>query len=249
MELNNRLVTFRKKVRANSKRIIDTIVTDHEADICVFCGKTEDLTKEHVLPKWTFDGCPNKKFVTDSNGLSQTYNRTTVPACVDCNSYILGDFEKHLKQRLSDVDLDEGNFSEEDYDQIIRWLETIEYKFHVLNLRSKFRKAKESDYIPYLADFPISLLQDNASLSPSKVFSNLRNSLKKLGVKSKVNKRNSLLVFKTTNTDFHFFHKMNRFIFIELPKYRIAVFYFFERDFDQPSQAHKAAMEIIRSVY
>lgn len=249
IELNKRLVALRKKVRANSKTIIDTIVKEHNAEICVFCGRTEDLTKEHVLPKWTFDDCPDKDFVTNINGISQTYIQTVVPACSECNSYLLGYFEKCLKQRLSDVDWDNEQFTEDDCNQIIRWLEIIEYKFHVLNLRRKFRKAKDSDYIPYLADFPIALLQGDASLSPSKVFSNLRNALKVISIKSKSNKQNSLLVFKTTNLGFHFFHKTNDYLFIELPKYGVAVFYFFNRKFKRQIQAYKAAMEIIKTVY
>ena len=133
--------------------------------------------------------------------------------------------------------------------KIIIWLELIDYKFQILNLRRKFRRLKDGDYIPYLANLPIAIMQDNASIPPSKVFSNVRNALKRLSIKSKESKINSLVVFKTSNESFHFFHKMNEFIFIELPDQNLALFYFYQQEFEQPKEAFDKAMEIIKKLY
>jgi hypothetical protein len=249
MELNQRLVSFRKKIRKNIKSIVNILVTEHNAEICIFCASTDNLTKEHVLPKWTFGGCPQRFFITNTNGVSQTYNKTVVPACVDCNGFILGYLERNLKHRFDEVDFNSEHFTDGELEQIILWLETIEYKFQVLELRRKFNKAKWAEYIPYLSDFPIALLQNNASLSPSKVFSNFRNALKRLSVKSKSKRFNSLIVFKTSNPDFHFFHSSNNFIFIELSEYSIALFYFINEEFDVHSHAFEKAMDIIKREY
>lgn len=81
------------------------------------------------------------------------------------------------------------------------------------------------------------------------MFSNLRGSLKKLSVKSKSTRINSLVVFSTTNPDFHFFHSTNNFIFIELAEFEVAFFYFIKRTFDNPEAAHSAVKEIIRKEY
>lgn len=249
MKLNQRLVALRKKIRANAKFVINTLIDDHNAQICVFCGSTDDLTKEHILPKWTFGGCPNKTLHTTINGTFQTYNKTVVPACADCNGYLLGYFESDLKLMFNRVDLSSDHFANEELEQIILWLETIEYKFQVLELRRTLNKVKGAEYSPYLASFPIAFFQDSASLSPSKIFSNFRNSLKKLSVKSKSKRINSLIVFETTNPDFHFFHASNKFIYIELPEYSVALFYFINEEFDDHTQAYDKCMEIIKSSY
>lgn len=53
--IDKRLVELRKRVRSSRKIVVDTILEDHSANICIVCGATDDLTKEHVVPKWAFD--------------------------------------------------------------------------------------------------------------------------------------------------------------------------------------------------
>ena len=86
-------------------------------------------------------------------------------------------------------------------------------------------------------------------LSPNKVFSNFRRAHKKLSVKSKNKEINSLVVFETSNTSFHFFHKVNEFIFIELPKQKVALFYFINKTFANHQDAGNSAMEQIKLTY
>ena len=246
--IDKRLIYLRKKIRNNGKKVIDALIDNHCTEICLICGSNENLTKEHVLPKWIFENNQKKQFVTNINRLSQSYSKTTVFACSECNSYIFGALERHLEIWFKQADLGSDFLNNEIIEKVIIWLEFIDYKFQVLNLRRKYRKAKDGEYVPYLADMPISIMQ-NISVSPSKVFSNLRSALKRLSVKSKARKMNSLLVFKTTNKNFHFFHKMNEFIFIELPKHEVAFFYFYIREFDTLIEAHNQAMKHMKMVY
>jgi hypothetical protein len=244
--VNQRLITLRKKIRSNGKNVIDTLIRDHLANICIFCGSTEALTKEHVIPRWAFNNNPIKNFVTSLNGLSQKYSKTTVPACSECNSLLLGSLESYLENIFSQIDLGEEHFDNNTLEKIVLWLELIDYKFQVLDLRRKLKKPKNSQYIPYLTDIPISIMTSD---SPYKAFSNLRNALKKLRIKSKSNNIYSLVVYKTTNESFHFFHKANEFIFIELPLHEVAFFYFLNKRFESIEESSHSAMNIIKKAY
>jgi len=248
MKLQNRLISFRKYIRVNQKLIIDSFQENHNSNICVFCGTKDNLTREHILPQWIYKKDPKKFFITNTNGISQTYNKSVLPCCLNCNNYILGSLEDTIQSKFKNVDLSSKHFIEEELELIILWLEIIAYKLQMMEIRRKFKKHKDSGFIPYLADFPIGILQ-NLELSPSKVFSNLRHSLKKLSIKSKTNRLNSLLVFKTTNPDFHFMHSANNFIFIELPEYEIAVFYFLNDTFANHKDAFEKCMSIIETEY
>ncbi|WP_435237466.1 hypothetical protein ACR30L_07835 [Psychromonas sp. PT13] len=249
MSINLKLVQFRKKIRVNQKKVIDTIIGDHSTQSCIFCGETSFLTKEHVIPQWVYNRCTKRTFVTTTNGVSQTYNKTTLPACKDCNSNILGALERHLKHEFEKTDASIQGFSNETLELIILWLQTLEYKFQVLDLRRNLNKVKGADYIPFIGKMPISMFQGSPDTSPAKVFSNLRASLKALSIKSKSKKLNSLCVIYTKNQDFHFFHASNEFIFIELAEYGVAFFFFYNRIFDDNADAIIAAREIVEDHY
>lgn len=249
MSVYAKLVKFRKKIRLNQRKIIDTIVKDHSVHICIFCGATESLTREHVIPQWVYGRCAKRTFITTTNGSSQTYNKTTLPACKDCNSNILGSLERYLKHEFDRVNVKEEGFSLEVTELIILWLESLEYKFQVLDLRRSLNKVKGSEYIPYIGRLPISFFQGPISTSSAKVFSNLRSALKVLGVKSKANRLNSLCVLYTKNTEFHFFHSANNYIFIELAEFGVAFFYFYKEAFDSPHSASVMAQDIVKKEY
>jgi hypothetical protein len=218
-------------------------------EICIFCASKKNLTKEHVLPKWTFEKSTEMFFITDINGSEQTYIKTTIPACADCNNNDLASIESYIISLFKSVDLQKDFFSIEELQNIIRWLEIIEYKFQILEIRRKFTKSKYADYIPYLSDIPISIMRENINYSPGKAISQIRIAQKRITVKSKKEKQNSLVIFKTKNESFHFFHHLNDFIFLELPEYEIAMFYFYSRTFQDEKETHDTAMDIIKSVY
>jgi len=249
MSVYSKLIQLRKKIRVNQKKVIDTIVADHSTQTCIICGSKEQLTKEHVIPQWVYNRCTKRTFITTTNDVSQTYNKTTLPACKDCNSNLLGSLERHLKHEFERVDVSHQAFSQETLELIILWLETLEYKFQVLDLRRNLNKVKGSEYIPFIGKMPISMFQGPIDTSPAKVFSNLRASLRVLSVKSKAERLNSLCVIHTKNQDFHFSHSTNDFIFIELAEFGVAFFYFFKRSFDEHSSAISAAQEIVQNQY
>jgi hypothetical protein len=249
MSLNKKLVEFRKKIRANQTKVITSIIDDHSVNICVFCGETENLTREHVIPQWVYERCTKRTFITTTNKNAQTYNKATVPACKNCNNSILGELERFLTHKFNDVDLQNEYFTNDEINKIILWLEIIEYKFHVLNLRRNLNKVQGVEYIPYIGKMPIAMFQGPLEQSPSKVFSNLRNALKTLALKPKAVKHNSLCILRTTNPDFHFFHSTNNFIFIELAEYNVAFFYLYKQEFATSAEAAALAQEIVQREY
>lgn len=249
MSLNSKLIEFRKKIKANQKKVIDSIIENHSVNICVFCGELSNLTREHVIPQWVYDRCTKRTFITTTNRNAQTYNKTVIPACKGCNNSVLGELERYLTRKFNDIDLRVEYFNDDEINIIILWLEIIEYKFHVLDLRRNLNKVQGADYIPYIGKMPIAMFQGPMDQSPSRVFSNLRNALKTLAVKSKKPKYNSLCVLRTTNPDFHFFHSTNNFIFIELAQYNVAFFFFYKREFATAEEAAALAQEIVKTEY
>ncbi|MEZ8130181.1 hypothetical protein [Enterovibrio norvegicus] len=249
MSIQLKLAQLRKKIRANKKKVTDAIIAEHSAEMCIICGSQEQLTREHVIPQWVYKRCTKRTFETTTNGIFQTYNKATLPACKDCNSNLLGYLERHLKHEFERVDVSHQEFSQETLELIIVWLETLEYKFQVLDLRRNLNKVKGAEYNPFIGKMPIAMFQGPIDTSPAKVFSNLRSALHVLSVKSKVDWLNSLCIIHTTNKDFHFFHSTNNFIFIELAEFGVAFFYFYKQTFDDYSVATKSAMEIVQEHY
>ncbi len=257
MKINSKFTLLRNQLRQQSKNIIHHILQNHislngtktNTDICIFCNATNNLTKEHVLPKWTFEKDTERFFTTDVNGSEQTYNRTTVPVCSDCNNGVLAFIESYIIATLQNTNLNTTFFTNEEVQNIIRWLEIIEYKFHVLEARRKFIKHKSTEYISVLADIPISVMRKNIDYSPAKAVAQLRLSQRRVRIKDKTRNENLLVVFESKNKSFHFFHQMNEYIFIELPQFKIALLYFYSKTFELPNDAYNNAMEIINHVY
>lgn len=249
MSIQLRLIKLRKKIRANKIKVIDAIIADHSAEICIICGSQEQLTREHVIPQWIYNRCTKRTFETTTNGISQTYNKTTLPACKDCNSNLLGYLERHLKHEFQRVDVRHQHFSQDTLELIILWLEILEYKFQELDLRRNLNRVKGAEYIPFIGKMPIAMFQGPMDTSPAKVFSNIRSALQVLSVKSKADRLNSLCVIHTTNKDFHFFHSTNNFIFIELAEFGVAFFYFYKQKFEDYSVAVQSAMGIVQENY
>lgn len=257
MSIDSRLRSLRTITRKNFKTIINHVIETcivrkenkdkkSRQDICMFCSSTKNITREHVVPRWTFEGCTEKFFITNINGLHQTYNKTTIPACSVCNNERLNTLEVYVNNLFAEINLETTYFTESEIENIIRWLEIVDYKFQILNARRLFLRSKEKGYIPYLADFPISVLVNE---SPSKSVMEIRRSLKRLTTKNKHKNLNSLIVLTTSNKNFHFFHSMDDFVFIELPQFEKAFFYFYNRTFSTVSEAKKEAKKIVDKVY
>lgn len=213
---------------------------------CILCGSESDLTKEHALPRWVFQRNSKHTFKTDVNELSQTYIGATLPLCLSCNSDLLNSVEQYIQKTLSEVNLKTRYYNPEEWENIIRWLEIIDFKFQVLDIITKFRAHKKAGYIPALADFSIAFMRD---MSIRSVTSKARLALKRISTKNKSKMFNSLIVGTTKTKTFHYFHKSGQFIYLEIPTYNKVFFYFYQKDFRNDKNAEKEAMEIIKSAY
>jgi hypothetical protein len=251
--------TLRVKIRHSSKKIMDDIIARHvpnvssknksKIEVCVFCGTQNNLTKEHVLPRWTFGKSTEEFFITDINKSEQTYNKTTVPACAECNNGRLASIENYIISLFKETNLKDTFFNKNEIQNILRWLEIIEYKFQILEIRRKFIKTKGVPHISYFRDIPISVMRKNINYSPYKAIAEIRHSQKRITIKDKSLHENSLVIFRTKNESFYFFHHINDFIYLELPEFKIALFYFYNRTFNTAKEAYVEAMNIIESVY
>ncbi len=252
---------FRRTIDDNRISILDFISANYiqrvagksksfkGPNICFFCGGADNITKEHVLPRWVFDKDPKRWFTTMINGLQQSYEQTTVPCCHSCNTVLLNDIEKEVNRIFTGRDLKANPITDGEVEIVIAWLELIDYKFQVISVTRQFVAHKEGGYIPFLSDFPISVLDPAFDYSPETVARVLRRSLRRMAVKSKKGRINSLVVFKTSNPSFHFFNKMNNFIYIEMPHKNTALFYFYSMVFDTVEDARDAALVKIKENY
>lgn len=255
------LQLLRKNLRKNGQHIIYYLDENYinrvngrakpfkDPLICMFCNVSINIGREHVLPRWAFGKKTDDFFTTPINGLKHTYNSTTIPACSFCNTAILNGLEKRINSLFSNHNLSETFFSHEEREDIIRWLEIIEYKFQIFSLTAKFLASKNAAYNSFLSHFPLSVLDPNINYSPAKVLSGLRDALRRITIKSKNSHLNSLVIFKTSNPDMTFFHKNNDYIFLELPQKKIALFHFFRKVFSDVIQARNEAIEIMHKHY
>lgn len=116
MVIQRNFKILRKITRENSRIICNHInfvnisrnhnSGDNNQVLCMFCGTEQNLTKEHVIPRWLIDASTEKKFTTNINGLSQTYNKTTIPTCETCNNNILGSVEAYIKTLMIRMDFE-----------------------------------------------------------------------------------------------------------------------------------------------
>ena len=148
---------------------------------------------------------PKKFFTTDINGFNQTYIKTTIPVCSTCNSDILNSLEKYIQKIFEHRDIKISPFSLEELENIVRWLEIIDYKFQVLNVRRKFKAStKKVGYISYLANFPLSVLRKSIDYSPGNAITEVRRSQKRVSTKSKKKILIHLLLLKQKIKSFTF---------------------------------------------
>jgi hypothetical protein len=254
MTIEDNFLALRRTVRENSKYVMRKLFDDYVTGSitktivpsCVLCGTEQNITKEHVLPKWVFESNATHFFTTDINQLSRQYINATIPACKTCNSNLLNGIERYIQKTLSIVDLKNRYYTAQEWDNVIRWLEIIDFKFQVLDITTKFRAHKQAGYIPILANLSIALMRD---ISVRSVTSKARRALKRIATKNKSKTSNSLIVGRTIKKTFHYFHTSGQFIHLELPTYNKGFFYFYEKEYKSDKGALKAATKIIKEVY
>lgn len=254
MNIEPKLLEIRKIARERGKYVMRKLFDDYltgwidkiRVPSCSFCGEEENLTKEHIIPKWVFESNPKKIFKSDVNELDHAYIKATIPLCAKCNSELFNSIERKVQKILANADLKKTYYSPDDLLVIIRWLEIIDYKFQVWDLRTEFKRHKKSDYIPFLSDFSIAFMRDG---SVRTVTTKTRKSLKRIATKDKSKRISHLVVGRTRNTSFHYMHTSGEFIFLEIPLYNKIFFYFYEKEFKSEKQVSKEAMKIVRSNY
>jgi len=216
-------------------------------EICVFCKSTFNLTKEHVFPKWLFEKNTNIRFISSVNRQSQTYNKAVIPTCSDCNNDTLAEIEKHIIKILDVLDSNPKIFTDE-LEDIIRWLEILDYKTQVYDCRRKYIKYDDSEYDPFWGILPLAHMRHFMEMNPFKALDYLRRSQRRITVKSKDNRLNSLIFFRTSRPHFDFFCQPDEYIYVSFPMYKMAVFYFLRKEFDNVKDAGKEALYYIDQV-
>jgi hypothetical protein len=205
------------------------------------------LTPLHVLPKWMLGDDIQETMTSSVNKQMVTYNKAVIPACSECNNSILASIEKYIINLIHHLEVSD-DCGVEDISNIIRWLEIIDYKLQVLDCRRKYIKYKDSDYDRDWGIFPVSMMRHFLSMSPWKAYDWLRNSQRRITVKTKIDGINSFVVLKPRVQHFYFFSQPNEYIYISFPMCRVASFYFFKRRFDFYKDAAAEAIDIIRKV-
>lgn len=254
MTIDEIFLRLRKIVRIHGKYVMQKLFDDYVTvpiskkiiPSCILCGVEQNITKEHVLPKWVFESNAKHFFTTDVNQLSQSYIKATLPACQYCNSILLNGIERYIQRTLSEVDLKKRYYEPDEWENVIRWLEIIDFKFQVLDISKKFLAHKTAGYIPALSDLSIAFIRD---LSVRSVTSKARLALKRMGTKNKEKRANSLIVGRTIKKTFHYFHKSGQFIHLELPTYNKGFFYFYDKEFKNDKSTLKEAKKIIEIAY
>ncbi|WP_426293504.1 hypothetical protein ACN9ML_30540 [Dyadobacter endophyticus] len=251
---NDEYKKLRVLIRKRAKYVADRLFDDYVSGpistkiipFCIICGSEENITDEHVLPRWVFENDSSRSFTIDVNQLPKRYIGATVPACLHCNSVILNDIERDIQKTLSLVDLQRRYYTTDEWDNVIRWLEIIDYKFQVFDMITKFLAHRKMGFIPAIANYPIAVIRD---LSEFSVKSKCRHALKRISRKDKNARAQSLMVGRTIQKSFHYFHTSGQFIHLEIPTYNKAFFYFFKREFDDDEIMRKEALDIIGYVY
>ncbi|AQW93438.1 hypothetical protein CMT56_14825 [Elizabethkingia anophelis] len=253
-KINSLFIPIRVNFRKHGSEIAEDIfyrfhpaTLNASSEICVFCKTQENLTKEHVLPKWLFQNKTNIGFEIKINQQSISYVKSVVPACENCNNSILAEIEKKIIFILGNLQKGE-HYDNNDLANIIRWLEILDYKLQVLNNRLKYIKYGNNSFCTDFGILPVSWMNHFWEMNPFKALSNIKFIQRSISVKSKLSRLNSLVIFNTNEPHFEFFHQPSKYIFISFPMYDKAIFYFFRKEFKNIEDSHREAIEIMEKI-
>ncbi|MGQ8338972.1 hypothetical protein ACUNWD_20605 [Sunxiuqinia sp. A32] len=253
-DINEDFKYLRINFRKNGKIIAEDVFKRvHPAypkntkEICVFCKSTSGLTREHVFPQWVFENNTDISMISSVNNQTQTYHKAVVPTCSTCNNVALSNIEECIIKTLKIID-SEGNCTKDDLSNIIRWLEILDYKLQVNDCRRKYIKYGNSKYSREFGKFPVAMLRHFFEMSPFKAYNFLRQSQNRITIKRKLERIDSLLIFKPKISEFNFFNLPNEHIFLNFPMFKIAIFYFFRKSHNNEKEALNEAYEIMTKV-
>lgn len=248
--IDKTFLELRKIVKTQGKYVMRKLFLDYVTGpyqekvvpACIICGTHDNITKEHVLPRWIYDNNPRYSFKILVNELNQDFIKATVPACCRCNSELLNNVERYIQQTLSTVDFTSREYSRQEISNIIRWLEIIDYKFHVWQIIAKFIRHKKIHYVSDIADFSIAFMKEGSIRA---ITSKTRLALKRVATKNKAERINSLFACKTIEKKFAYFHSYGNFVQVQIPSYDKMFFYFIQKKHRSNKTAIKEAVKII----
>jgi hypothetical protein len=248
-------VSFRKlrvNLRKHAKEISEDVfgrfhpATRNVGDeICVFCNSTGNLTKEHVLPKWLIKNNAHDQFISSVNKRTASYNKAVIPTCSDCNNSVLAEIEKYIVEIVRNLDIN-NDINSEGICNVIRWMEILDYKLQIYDCRRKFLGF--SEYEPDWATLPLSHMRHFLEMNPFRALTYLHKSHRRITVKSKLKRINSLAIFNTTQSHFDFFTQPDEYIYVSFPRNKIAMFYFLNREFQSHKEVCQEALYYIENV-
>lgn len=253
-EINSKFKSLRVNLRKEGLDICEDVFRRFhpstlkiKKEICVFCNTTSQLTKEHVLPRWVFQKSTSSEFISSVNRQSQTYNKAVIPTCSECNNSILGYIENHMIKLVERLEFCHS-YNENDLYDSIRWLELIDYKAQIYDCRRKYLKYGNSEYDTTWGIFPVAMMRHFIDMNPYKAHTYIRSAQRRITVKNKSNRLNSLVVFETSHPHLNFFTKPNEYVFVSFPTSKIALFYFLRKKFSLLEEAKNEALHIISMV-
>ncbi len=220
---------------------------DQDPEICVFCNSTIEITKEHVIPRWVFENNTKDSLVSSVNRQVQTFNKAVIPTCAHCNNSLLSPIENYIIKLLPRLERKEV-IDMADADNLISWLEILDYKCQVFDCRKKYIRYVNSEYDPQFAEIPVSWMRHIFEMNPFRALSYLRNSQRRIIRKSKNGRFNSLVVMDPKHASFYFFFQPNEYVFVSFPMFKIALFYFLRKEFIDNDLAYKESIYILHNV-
>lgn len=178
-----------------------------EKDSCILCGTKENITKEHLLPKWTFEKDIKKSFYISPDDTLYSYRLSYLPCCKNCNCHILGNFEQCIKELFNRK---EKEYSLEEKKDIIFWIKYLDFKFKVFGIEKACHSSKKNK-------------------SHSGLFNREKNNhsdfIKEL--LREIENSDSLIISEANQKNFDFFYWKNHYFSMTLPQCNISIFYFF----------------------
>ena len=118
MTIDDKFLRLRMIARNHGKYVMNKLFYDYVSSStrkkivpsCILCGVEENLTKEHILPKWVFESNAKHFFITDVNQLPRAYISATLPACKNCNIDLLNSIELAIKNKVT-VQVDSQDYT------------------------------------------------------------------------------------------------------------------------------------------
>lgn len=254
-EIDSNFKFLRVKLRQFGVEISDDVFKRYhpatikiKEEICVFCNSTDQITKEHVLPRWVFEKNTENTLISSVNKQTQTYNKAVIPTCALCNNSILAQIENHIIKVIQRLETCE-TYNDVDLKNVIRWLQILDYKLQVFDCRRKYIKYGKSEYSSDWGIIPISMMRHFIDMNPFLAYNFLRQSQRRITVKAKTIENNSLIIFDTVSPHFNFFTQPNEYIFISFPMNKIAIFLFLKKKFSNSKEATDEAYYIMKNVF